>query len=157
MTDKPVSKENPQTLRTTSQIPITRKKASSETISIYERIGGEPTFDILTRKFYEKVAQDPVLAQMYGPENLEPARERLKLFLMQYWGGPEDYSALRGHPRLRMRHNVYTISTDEKDRWLHCMHSALHFIANKVSKEDMDALVAYFNDAAQFLQNSPSL
>ena len=32
------------------------------------------------------------------------AAERLRLFLMQYWGGPGTYSQQRGHPRLRMRH-----------------------------------------------------
>ena len=33
------------------------------------------------------------------PEDLEPARRHLTLFLIQYWGGPTTYSDERGHPR----------------------------------------------------------
>ena len=31
------------------------------------------------------------------------------MFLAQYWGGPPDYSAEKGHPRLRMRHAPFAI------------------------------------------------
>ena len=46
-------------------------------------------------------------------------------FLAQYWGGPRDYSELRGHPRLRMRHAPFRMDADTRDRWLQRMHAAV--------------------------------
>ncbi len=73
-------------------------------ISFYDEVGGHDTFVRLVDVFYSGVADDPVLRPMYPEEDLGPARERLTLFLEQYWGGPTTYSQERGHPRLRMRH-----------------------------------------------------
>lgn len=72
--------------------------------TFFEQVGGEETFRRLVHRFYEGVAEDPVLRPMYPEEDLGPAEERFALFLMQYWGGPTTYSDNRGHPRLRMRH-----------------------------------------------------
>ena len=44
-----------------------------------------------------------------GGADLEPARQRLKLFLIQYFSGPTTYSEERGHPRLRIRHVPFGI------------------------------------------------
>jgi hemoglobin len=72
--------------------------------SFYDAVGGEPTFRRLVGAFYQSVATDPVLRPLYPEADLGPAEERLRLFLEQYWGGPSTYNDLRGHPRLRMRH-----------------------------------------------------
>ena len=70
------------------------------------------------------VATDPVLRPLYPEEDLRPAAERLTLFLMQYWGGPNTYSQRRGHPRLRMRHAPFRIGPVERDAWLAQMRRA---------------------------------
>src|ERR1700746_3741554 len=77
--------------------------------TFYEQVGGEETFRRLVHRFYEGVADDPILRPMYPEEDLGPAEERLTLFLIQYWGGPTTYSDNRGHPRLRMRHAPFTV------------------------------------------------
>lgn len=66
--------------------------------TFYEQVGGEETFRRLVHRFYEGVAEDPILKPMYPEEDLGPAEERLTLFLIQYWGGPTTYSDNRGHP-----------------------------------------------------------
>lgn len=66
-------------------------------------MGGEPTFRRIVARFYAQVASDEVLRELSPEQDLGPAEERLALFLMQYWGGPQTYSQRRGHPRLRMR------------------------------------------------------
>jgi hemoglobin len=71
--------------------------------SFYDLVGGEPTFRKLVDEFYAGVAADPLLRPLYPDADLGPAADRLRLFLMQYWGGPNTYSTERGHPRLRMR------------------------------------------------------
>ncbi len=55
--------------------------------SLYDAVGGEPVFRQLVDEFYAGVEQDPVLRPLY-PDDLEPAKERLRMFLEQYWGGP---------------------------------------------------------------------
>ena len=47
------------------------------------------------------------------------------MFLEQYWGGPTTYSDQRGHPRLRMRHQPFTVTPDQRDRWLTHMMAAV--------------------------------
>ncbi|WP_424184774.1 globin [Actinokineospora sp. G85] len=93
--------------------------------TFYDAVGGEATFTRIVGRFYEEVAKDEVLRPMYPEEDLGPAEERLRLFLMQYWGGPHTYSDQRGHPRLRMRHNPFTIGPIERDAWLRCMRVAV--------------------------------
>lgn len=91
----------------------------------YDLVGGHPTFVRLVDLFYAGVAQDEVLRPMYPETDLGPAKERLTLFLEQYWGGPTTYSDERGHPRLRMRHAPYKVNPDARDRWLAHMRTAV--------------------------------
>ena len=93
--------------------------------NFYERVGGSDTFKKLVEKVYEGVASDDVLKPMYPEEDLRPAALRLQLFLEQYWGGPTTYQELRGHPRLRMRHQPFKINPLARERWLLHMRAAL--------------------------------
>src|SRR3954462_9564125 len=86
--------------------------------TFYEAVGGEETFRRLVHRFYQGVAADPLLRPLYPEEDLGPAEERLRLFLIQYWGGPRTYGERRGHPRLRMRHVPFRIGAAERDAWL---------------------------------------
>lgn len=98
-------------------------------MTFYEAVGGEEIFRRLVRRFYEGVAADPLLRPLYPEQDLGPAQERLRMFLIQYWGGPHTYSDLRGHPRLRMRHVPFTIGIAERDAWLGHMRDALDELA----------------------------
>ena len=97
----------------------------SQPVSFYEAVGGEETFRRLVHRFYQRVPDDPVLRPVYPAKDLGPAEEHLRLFLMQYWGGPRTYDELRGHPRLRMRHARFAIGEAERDAWLRHMRAAL--------------------------------
>ena len=93
--------------------------------SLYEAIGGETAFYRLVHRFYQEVAADPELRPVYPSRDLGAAEEHLRLFLIQYWGGPATYNELRGHPRLRMRHARFAIGPAERDAWLRHMRTAL--------------------------------
>ena len=97
--------------------------------SFYEAVGGEETFTRLVSRFYAEVESDPLLRPVYPSRDLGPAAEHLRLFLIQYWGGPGTYSERRGHPRLRMRHARFSIGEAERDAWLRHMRTALDEIA----------------------------
>lgn len=92
---------------------------------MYDEVG-EQFFVDLVDHFYDGVANDEVLIALYPErDDLSGARERLRLFLVQYWGGPTTYSDERGHPRLRQRHFPFVIGERERDHWLMHMNSAI--------------------------------
>ncbi|MEU4239967.1 globin [Actinoplanes sp. NPDC026619] len=121
-------------------------------ITFYEAIGGEPTFRRLVDRFYEGVAGDPLLRPMYPEEDLGPAADRLTLFLIQYWGGPNTYSASRGHPRLRMRHAPFVVDTTARDAWLTHMRDAVDSLGLEKPLETQ--LWDYLERAAYFMVNA---
>ena len=123
--------------------------------SVYELAGGEPTFRLLVQRFYARVAVDTLLRAVYPDEDLSGAAERLTLFLIQYWGGLQTYSELRGHPRLRLRHQPFAIGQAERDAWLGHMTAAVESLdlAPGVRK----ALLDYFETASTAMINRPPL
>jgi hemoglobin len=120
--------------------------------NFYESVGGEPTFHRIVGRFYELVAKDDVLRPLYPDEDLGPAEEHLRLFLMQYWGGPHTYQHARGHPRLRMRHMPFRIGPAERDAWLRCMRVAVDDAG--LDEEHRRVLWTYLEMAANSLVNS---
>lgn len=138
--------------RTSTPAKAETPEPTSKPTSFYEQIGGRPTFAKLCRVFYEGVAEDPVLREMYPEEDLGPAEERLLLFLEQYWGGPGTYSEQRGHPRLRMRHMPYRVDFDARDRWLKHMRVAVDSLELPPLQEE--TLWDYLERAAHAMVNA---
>src|SRR6266536_6124938 len=122
--------------------------------NFYEAVGGEQTFRRLVGRFYAKVAEDPLLRSVYPGEDLGPAEEHLRLFLVQYWGGPRTYSEQRGHPRLRMRHVPFPIGQAERNAWL--AHMRLAVQQSPAEPADAQALLDYFESASTSLINRHS-
>jgi hemoglobin len=120
-------------------------------MSLYDQMGGRKTFENLVSHFYALVATDPVLRPMYPDDDFEGAAERLLMFLEQYWGGPNTYSQLRGHPRLRMRHAQFKIGEKERDVWLSHMKSAVDSL--EMDNEMREQLWNYLVMAANSMVN----
>jgi hemoglobin len=120
--------------------------------TFYEQVGGHETFVRLVDVFYDGVAADPVLRPLYPEEDLNGAKERLRMFLEQYWGGPTTYSQQRGHPRLRMRHAPFRVNPDARDRWLSHMRVAVESLRLAPMLESM--LWDYLERAAWSMVNT---
>jgi hemoglobin len=130
--------------------PVTdRGEARADTF--FAAVGGEETFRRLVDAFYAGVADDPVLRPLYPEQDLGPAAERLRMFLIQYWGGPTTYSMQRGHPRLRMRHAPFAINSAARDAWLRHMRAALDSLDLPPPYDQ--ALWEYLQGAAESLRN----
>lgn len=121
-------------------------------VTVHELVGGTDAFIELVDRFYARVASDPPLRAVY-PDDLEPGKRNLALFLSQYWGGPTTYSDERGHPMLRRRHMPFDVTPDGAARW------ATHMIA---AIESMDfpepaeqAMVDYVRRFAPSMVNTP--
>ena len=97
----------------------------SQPQSLYDAVGGEPTFRRIVARFYELVAVDEIVRPLYPEEDLGPAEERLRLYLIEHWGGPKDYTQLRGPGRLAARHMHFRIARTHRDAWLRAMRIAV--------------------------------
>ena len=119
--------------------------------TFYDAVGGDETFRTLVHRFYEGVAGDPELRALYPEEDLSGAETRLRMFLVQYWGGPRTYSDQRGHPRLRMRHAPFAIGPVQRDAWLEHMRDAVDSLG--LTPEQDATLWGYLEMAARSMQN----
>jgi hemoglobin len=114
---------------------------------------GEDGFVRLIRAFYAQVPADPILGPMYPQNDLAGAEQRLREFLIGRFGGPPRYIEQRGHPRLRMRHNPFTIDVAARDRWVTLMDRALD--AAQLPDDAAAVLRDFFHSTATFMINRP--
>ena len=93
----------------------------------YEQMGGEAGIARLVDRFYDLMDTAPEAATVRAlhATSLTASRDKLKLYLAMWTGGPQTYVEQRGHPRLRMRHFPFSIGERERDEWLWCMDRAL--------------------------------
>jgi hemoglobin len=122
------------------------------TPSVYAQLGDEG-FQRLVAAFYRRVAEDAVLSALYPKDDLPGAERRLRMFLIQFFGGPTQYSAERGHPRLRMRHMPFFIGPVEREHWIAAMTAALE--EAKIPEPARSTMHDYFGKTATFLMNAP--
>jgi hemoglobin len=124
--------------------------------SPYDAIGGSEAVRALAEAFYEEMFQsEPELTRLHtcGPDGrvAKERRDRFALFLVGWLGGPQDYMAQHGHPRLRMRHATVPIDSSMRDAWVRCMAAAME------KKSIPPAVQAYlrpqFAQVADFLRN----
>jgi hemoglobin len=88
---------------------------------------------------------------MYPAEDLAGAEERLRLFLVFRFGGPQDYLQRRGHPALRMRHAPFAVTQAARDRWMQLMENAI--VECEFSEEVQGVLRGFLGNVATFLIN----
>lgn len=129
-------------------------KASSQQVTPYQLMGEKAGIDKLVNDFYDIMDSAPEAKNcrdLHG-DDLLSSREKLKLFLTQWLGGPLDYSDLYGHPRMRMRHMKFKIGQIEVDEWLWCMNHALN--QQNLNEELRVRLDQAFHQFAHHMKNS---
>ncbi len=104
---------------------MTAEPRASQPQSLYDAVGGEPTFRRIVARFYELVEVDEILRPLYPEADLGPAEERLRLYLVEHWGGPAAYTQMRGAARLAARHMPFRIARTHRDAWLRAMRIAV--------------------------------
>lgn len=118
--------------------------------SIYQQVGGDPTFQRLVDVFYRKVEADELLRPMF-PDDLEPGKHWQFLFLTQVFGGPARYQVQRGHPRMRVRHMPFPINQAARDHWLAHMLSAIDEVG--IAEPARTEMRTYFERGSAFMIN----
>ena len=119
--------------------------------SLYERIGGDAALRQLTDHFYDLVFDHELISRLFQSDK-DLIKEKQRLFLTQFLGGPQLYSDVYGHPMMRARHMPHTITEDDAVAWLQCMAAAVGELP--LSKELKDELFDRFPRTAFFMVNS---
>lgn len=122
----------------------------------FARLGGADRVRALVERFYDVMSErEPALARLHPctPEGRveRGSRDRFGLFLIGWLGGPDDYVAAHGHPRLRMRHARVAVSVAMRDAWLRCMATAMDDAG--VAGELRQFLDGRFAEVADFMRN----
>jgi hemoglobin len=122
----------------------------------YDRLGGEAAVRALVERFYDAMTElEPALARLHPCDDrgyvVRASRDRFALFFIGWLGGPQDYVAQHGHPRLRMRHARVPVDTTMAHAWMRCMTHALD--ASGVEQDVRDFVVARLEGVAIFLRN----
>jgi hemoglobin len=123
----------------------------------YALVGGRAVVERLAARFYEIMERDePALTAVH---RLDPAggisaevKQRFGLFLVGWLGGPQEYMAQHGHPRLRMRHGRVAIDESLRDAWVRCMTKAMDDCA--ITGPARAFLDQRFAEVANFLRNT---
>jgi hemoglobin len=123
---------------------------------IYEMIGGDQTFRKLVDVFYAKIEQDDFLRPMF-PESLEKGKEYQYLFLIKKFGGPDNYTPLRGHPRLRKRHIPFPIGIKKRNQWLKLKLESWREIGIGENHPAWATLVDYFDRISMKMVNQSEI
>jgi hemoglobin len=120
----------------------------------FARLGGEPAVRLLVDAFYRAMDTRPnaqTIRAMHEPD-LRQTKTMLVSYLTEWMGGPKAYSASRGSPMLRRRHQPFDIDASARDAWMACMRQAL---AETCADEGLRAeLDAAFYKIADFIRNT---
>ncbi|HTH30732.1 MAG TPA: globin [Lacibacter sp.] len=117
--------------------------------TLYEQLG-EENLRTLVDRFYDLVFENDQIARLFKTDKNE-IKEKQRLFLTQFFGGPALYSEKFGHPRLRARHMPHIITQDDAVAWLSCMSVALKGLP--VEETLKDELFKRFVPTAMFMVN----
>ncbi len=122
----------------------------------FDRLGGEAGVRALVERFYDVMGErESALTALHDRDERgqvsRATRDRFALFLIGWLGGPQDYMAKHGHPRLRMRHGPFPVDSAMRDGWLRSMSAALD--AHGVEGGVRAFLDARFAQVADFLRN----
>lgn len=95
--------------------------------SLFEEIGGTETIEKLVEAFYPRVYADPILSPLFEGD-IEEIKQKQRMFLTQFLGGPPLYSQEFGPPAMKQRHMPFEITPKRAERWLSCMKDAFNDI-----------------------------
>lgn len=122
----------------------------------FEMIGGEDGVRRLVDRFYDLMDSEPEAEGIRDlhPPSLDSSREKLRLFLVGWLGGPALYVERFGPPMLRARHLPFAIGEPERDAWLMCMERAVD--EQEMPPELRDFLRDRFRAMADHMRNLSS-
>jgi hemoglobin len=115
----------------------------------FDRLG-EENLKLLVDRFYDLVFSHEQISHLFKTDK-DLIKEKQRLFLTQFLGGPALYSQVYGHPQLRARHMPHPIHEDDAVAWLQCMSAAINSL--DIEQSLKDELFKTFIPTAMFMVN----
>ena len=111
--------------------------------TLYEWAGGQPAFERLTARFYDRVPLDPVLALVFGDIGAEHVT-RVAHFIAEVFGGPPLYTQERGgHPTMVREHFNRQLSEGQRRHFFDLLCDCADEVGLATDPEFRSAFVAY--------------
>ncbi|MGZ3628317.1 MAG: ankyrin repeat domain-containing protein [Ktedonobacteraceae bacterium] len=126
---------------------------ASQGVDLYHSLGGMDTCREISEAFYAHVEHDPVLRPLYPPTLKGCPIETLAAFLIQFFGGPDEYAQRRWSLSLREAHLRFAIGQKEREAWLTNMFQAVDEV--NIKEPTRNALRWFFAESSAFLINQP--
>ena len=105
--------------------------------------GGEEKFFQLTKRFYDKVPKDPILAPVFASMDPNHA-EHVAAFIAEVFGGKKEYTAQGGsHAAMIGRHLHRHLTEHQRKRWVELMLETVDEVGLPSDPEFRAALVGY--------------
>lgn len=113
------------------------------TPSLYEWMGGKPALDAMLVRFYERVAQDALLAPVFAQMSPDHAAH-VSAFIGEVFGGPPHYSeSFGGHPNMIRHHLGRALDETKRKRWVDLLCESANELHVPDDPEFRSAFVAY--------------
>jgi hemoglobin len=112
---------------------------------------GEENLRLMLDRFYDLVFEHEQIAHLFKTDKAV-IKEKQRLFLTQFLGGPPLYTQQYGHPQLRARHLPHPITEEDAAAWLSCMSAAITGL--NIDETLKDQLFKRFIPTAMFMVNA---
>lgn len=111
--------------------------------TLFEWAGGQPALERLTTRFYQRVADDAVLAPIFAHMDEHHPRF-VAQFIAEVFGGPTAYSQERGgHAHMIQRHLDRHLTESQRRRWFDLLLTTADEVGMPNDPEFRSALVGY--------------
>jgi hemoglobin len=118
-------------------------ETSKKIPTLAEWVGGLEPLRALTKRFYEKVPQDPLLAPVFARMDPHHA-DHVAAFITEVFGGPMAYSATGGsHAHMIGRHLGRHLNEKLRKRWFNLMLETADEVGVPSDPEFRAAFVGY--------------
>ena len=105
-----------------------------DSISLYERLGGESAIGGVVDKFYEYMLEDEITKSFFANTDMKKQAERQKQFLIMVTGGPNKYEGAD----MKTAHEKFKIGKKEFEQtWFNLDRALKHFKVNSTEVEDL--------------------
>jgi len=101
-----------------------RREPPDDTPTLFTWAGGLPAFTRLIEAFYDRVEGDELLSGLFPGGVTRAHREAVAMWWAEVFGGPGDYSAAGGYPRMLSHHLNLSITPEQRFRFAELMSRA---------------------------------
>ncbi len=126
-----------------------------EVPTLYEWAGGGPAVARMINAFYDRVEHDDLLSVLFPGGVSTDHREHVSVWWSEVLGGPSDYTAMGGYPRMLAHHLGLDISVEQRRRFVSLMSMAADDAELPDDPEFRAAIIGYLEWGTRLaMQNS---